>query len=308
MSDIWVEKYRPVTLDEVEGNEHTIKRLRTIAKEGNVPNVLIAGPPGTGKTTSVLALARELLGSHFSKATMELNASDDRGIDVVRDKIKHFAKERQDLPAGLHKIVVLDEVDSMTEAAQQALRRLMELHSDTTRFALACNQSTKLIEPIQSRCAIVRFAKLTDKQILNRIIHVCTKENVSYVESGLEALVFSAEGDMRNAINNLQSTVNGFGLVNHENVMKVCDMPPPGKVREMLEHCKTGQWRGAHDHAAQLIKEGYTPLDILAVMRSVLRRLEMKEHALIEYMKESSRSNYIMTDGASTMLQLEWVT
>eukprot|EP01071_Lankesteria_metandrocarpae_P005127 Lankesteria_metandrocarpae@DN3873_c0_g1_i3.p1 len=178
MSQIWIEKYRPVHLDDVVGNEGALLRLRSVAQLGNMPNLLLAGPPGTGKTSSVTCLARALLGARFNDGVIELNASDDRGIETVRDTIKTFAKKAIDLPNGRHKIVILDECDSMTEAAQQALRRLMELHSDTTRFALACNQSTKVIEPIQSRCAILRFSRVRDDAVLMRIKYICEAEDV----------------------------------------------------------------------------------------------------------------------------------
>ena len=138
-----------------------------------------------------------------TQQVLELNASDARGIDVVRDKIKMFAKKRVNLPAGQHKLVILDEADSMTAAAQQAMRRTMELFSSTTRFALACNTSNKITEPIQSRCAILRFTRLSDEQLLRRLQYVCKEEGVSYEPEGLEALIFTAEGDMRNALNNL---------------------------------------------------------------------------------------------------------
>merc|ERR1712024_227343 len=146
----WIEKYRPSTFHEIVGNQETVSRLSVFAKDGNVPNIIIAGPPGVGKTTTILLLARLLLGENFKEAVLELNASNDRGIDVVRNRIKMFAQQKVTLPKGKHKIIILDEADSMTEAAQQALRRTMELFSSTTRFALACNSSEKIIEPIQS--------------------------------------------------------------------------------------------------------------------------------------------------------------
>eukprot|EP01018_Ginkgo_biloba_P012608 Gb_10901 [translate_table: standard] len=174
----WVEKYRPAKVEDIVGNQDAVSRLQVIARDGNMPNLILAGPPGTGKTTSILALAHELLGSNYKEGVIELNASDDRGIDVVRNKIKMFAQKKVTLPPGRHKIIILDEADSMTSGAQQALRRTMEIFSNSTRFALACNTSAKIIEPIQSRCAIVRFSKLSEQEILGRLMQVVEAENV----------------------------------------------------------------------------------------------------------------------------------
>lgn len=233
----WVEKYRPVFLDDIVGNTETIERLKIIAKDGNMPHVIISGMPGIGKTTSVLCLARQLLGEAYKEAVLELNASDERGIDVVRNRIKGFAQKKVTLAPGRQKIVILDEADSMTSGAQQALRRTMEIYSGTTRFAFACNQSNKIIEPLQSRCAILRYARLTDAQVVKRINQICKAENVQFSDDGLAALVFSAEGDMRQAINNLQSTHAGFGFVNSDNVFRVVDSPHPIKVQAMIKSC-----------------------------------------------------------------------
>merc|ERR1711892_680159 len=253
----WIEKYRPSTFSEIVGNQETVSRLAVFARDGNVPNIIIAGPPGVGKTTTILYLAKQLLGPNYREGVMELNASNDRGIETVRNKIKMFAQQKVTLPKGRHKIIILDEADSMTEAAQQALRRTMELYSSTTRFALACNSSEKIIEPIQSRCAMLRYSKLSDAQVLANILAVCKAENVEYSDDGLEAIVFTSQGDMRQALNNLQSTKEGFGFVKSTNVFKVCDEPHPLLIKEMLDHCMKADIDEAYKVMAHLWTLGY---------------------------------------------------
>ncbi|CUV05006.1 unnamed protein product [Cryptosporidium hominis] len=304
-TQIWIEKYRPKILDEMVGNEEVLTRLKVLAKHGNMPNLLLSGPPGTGKTTSIHCLASEMLGSKYGRAVLELNASDDRGIDVVRDKIKSFAREKIDLPEGRHKIVILDEVDSMTDSAQQALRRLMEVYSESTRFALACNQSTKIIEPIQSRCAIIRYSKLTDAQIRKRLFEIIKMENIPYVDSGIDTLVFTADGDMRIVINNLQATYHGFSMVSRDNVLKVSDIPSPEKIKSILDSCVKCNWRLAHSIVEELFIGGYSPLDIVITMRNVLKKYQLPERAILEYLKEVGRCHFVMLDGCATPLQLD---
>ncbi|KAL4759889.1 replication factor C subunit 4 [Aspergillus foveolatus] len=301
----WVEKYRPVFLDDVVGNTETVERLKIIAKDGNMPHVIISGMPGIGKTTSILCLARQLLGDSYKEAVLELNASDERGIDVVRNRIKGFAQKKVTLPPGRHKIVILDEADSMTSGAQQALRRTMEIYSSTTRFAFACNQSNKIIEPLQSRCAILRYARLTDAQIVKRLKQVCDAEQVKYTEDGLAALVFSAEGDMRQALNNLQSTWSGFGLVSGDNVFRVVDSPHPIKVQAMIKAC----WEGKVDSALETLNElwdlGYSAHDIISTMFKVTKTIPtLSEHSKLEFIREIGFTHMRILDGVQSLLQL----
>jgi replication factor C subunit 2/4 len=328
----WVEKYRPVYLDEIVGNEETLNRLKIFADDGNLPNLIISGPPGTqtsisevcskfgififllhlifhikgtGKTTSILCLARQLLGAQaYKEAVLELNASNDRGIEVVRNKIKMFAQKKVTLDKGKHKIIILDEADSMTDGAQQALRRIMEIYSKTTRFCLACNNSEKIIEPIQSRCAILRYSKLNDAQILSRLLNVCEREKISYTNDGLEAIIFTSQGDLRQAINNLQSTFNGFAHVNSENVFKVCDEPHPLLIKQIIEFCSEKKIDESLKILLHLWKLGYSSDDIITVIFRVCKTAQIPEFVKLEYMKLIGATHSRICAGLDSLLQL----
>lgn len=268
------------------------------------PVFCFQGPPGVGKTTTILCLARILLGENFRQAVLELNASNERGIDVVRNKIKMFAQQKVTLPPGRHKIVILDEADSMTDGAQQALRRTMEIYSNTTRFALACNTSEKIIEPIQSRCAMLRFTKLTDAQLLAKLIEVSQRESLTYDEDGLEAIVFTAQGDMRQALNNLQSTANGFGHISGENVFKVCDEPHPMLIQDMLQHCTKGDLHRAYKILAKLWRLGYAAEDVIGNIFRVCKRMNMNERTKLYFIREIGDTHMRIVDGLNSLLQM----
>ena len=306
LEEPWVSLYRPKVLSDVVGNEFEVERLKVIARDGNLPNLIFAGPPGTGKTTSMLCLARELLGDAFGNAVLELNASDDRGIDVVRNRIKLFAQKKVTLPPGRHKIIILDEADSMTGAAQQSMRRIMELYSSTTRFALACNTSTKIIEPIQSRCAILRFTRLSDLQLLKRINEVCDKENVVRDDSGIEAIIFTADGDMRNALNNLQATAAGFSVVSAESVFKVCDQPHPVELQRILRACHDDDVDMALTTLNALWASGFAATDMIQTLFRVAKNSsEIEERLKLDCIKEIGMTHLRFADGSTTLLQLQ---
>jgi len=192
----------------------------------------------------------------------------------------------------------------MTTAAQQALRRTMEIYSNTTRFALACNISTKIIEPIQSRAAILRYSRLSDQQILIRIRQVCTAENLSYSDDGLEAIIFTADGDMRNALNNLQATHTGFGHISQTNVFKICDQPHPTIVRSIIQHAIAGETLQAVQQTEALWKAGYSSTDIIGTVFKVTKAHDMQEALKLEYLREIGFAHMRIADGVNTLLQL----
>ena len=235
--EIWIEKYRPVKLDQVVGQDETIERLKSYVKTRNLPHLLFSGPPGVGKTASAVSIARELFGEDLWRENFtELNASDERGIDIVRTKIKNFAKTAPIGGAGF-KIIFLDEADALTSDAQSALRRTMERFSSNCRFILSCNYSSKIIEPIQSRCAVYRFRRLTDEAIRKRLEYIAKDQNLSISPDGYDALIYVAQGDMRKAVNSLQASafIDPEKPISRETIYRTTATANPEEVKNLIE-------------------------------------------------------------------------
>jgi replication factor C subunit 2/4 len=233
MTTPWVEKYRPKTVEDVCHQEEAIATLKNALETGNLPHLLFYGPPGTGKTSAVSAMVRQMFGPVVKDRVLELNASDERGIDVVREKIKVFAKLAVGgLPPGFTcpplKIIVLDEADCMTSDAQSALRRTMEQHSRVTRFCIMCNYVSRIIDPITSRCAKFRFSPLPATAMTSRLQHIAEQESVTFSDGALDALMLASAGDMRRAVSLMQnaaSLIIGSTLRPYFRVQLLCRSP-----------------------------------------------------------------------------------
>ncbi|WP_049986699.1 replication factor C small subunit [Halobellus rufus] len=302
--EIWIEKYRPETFDDIYGQEEIVGRLRSYVERDDLPHLLFAGPAGTGKTTSATAIARAIYGDDWRNNFLELNASDERGIDVVRDRIKNFA--RSSFGGYDHRIIFLDEADSLTDDAQSALRRTMEQFSDNTRFILSCNYSSKIIDPIQSRCAVFRFSPLSDDAIRQQVEDIAEAEGIEITEDGLDALVYAAGGDMRRAINSLQAAATTGDVVDEEAVYLITSTARPEEIEEMVRAAIDGDFASARSQLEHLLVDtGMAGGDIIDQLHRSAWDFDLDERTTIRLMERIGEADYRITAGANERVQLE---
>ncbi|MFB0557482.1 MAG: replication factor C small subunit [Candidatus Bathyarchaeia archaeon] len=305
-SGMWAEKYRPQSLDDMVNQTDIVSRLKNFVKERNLPHLLFVGPAGVGKTTSILALAQDLYGPGYRNFILELNASDERGINVIREKVKNFARTAAISHEVPFKILVMDEADSLTSAAQHALRRTMEIYTRTCRFCLIGNYSERIIEPIQSRCSIFRFSPLNEKDLKGRMRAIAKKEGVNLIPEGLDAIYEVAEGDLRKATNLLQAAAAAKGEeVDDIAIYVVLGRVSPGKVREMINLGLKGEFLEAREVLRSLlIDEGLAAEDIIRMIYSEVIRLGIPEKRKVQLSDAIGEVDYRLTQGARSEIQL----
>lgn len=309
----WVEKYRPRTVEEVVYQEEVVAVLKKTLEGADLPNLLFYGPPGTGKTSTILAAARQLFGDIFRQRVLELNASDERGIQVVRERIKNFAQTtvsatRPDgRPCPPYKIVILDEADSMTRPAQSALRRTMETQSRTTRFCLVCNYVTRIIEPLTSRCSKFRFRPLAQDVLLERLSFICKSEGVTCDKDVLQRLIETSEGDLRRAITTLQSTarLRAGEDVRNRDVLDVTGVVPDDLIDKLLDACTKDSYEGLKECLSLALIEGYSANQIIGQLHDrVVVHTEMKDMQKATICHKLAVCESRLLDGGDEFLQL----
>ncbi|MDH5199641.1 MAG: replication factor C small subunit [Candidatus Bathyarchaeota archaeon] len=305
-SGMWAEKYRPQNLDDMVNQTEIVSRLKNFVKDRNLPHLLFVGPAGVGKTTSILALAQDLYGPGYRSFILELNASDERGIDVIREKVKNFARTAAISSEVPFKILIMDEADSLTSAAQHALRRTMEIYTRTCRFCLIGNYSERIIEPIQSRCSVFRFGPLSEKDLKGRVRSIAKEEGVNLIPEGLDAIFDAAEGDLRKATNLLQAAAaTQGGEVDDIAIYGVLGRVSPGKVREMINLGLKGEFLEAREVLRSLlIDEGLAAEDIIRMIYSEILRLGIPEKRKVQLSDAIGEVDYRLTQGARPEIQL----
>ncbi|NQZ85277.1 MAG: replication factor C small subunit [Nanoarchaeales archaeon] len=306
MNQIWVDKFRPQTFDEIIGQDNFVKRIKAFINSKNLPHLLFAGSPGTGKTTTALVVARELYGKDGTKGNfLELNASDDRGIDVIRNQIKEFAKLKS-LANIPYKIICLDEADSLTKDAQQALRRTMEKYSASCRFILACNEISKILDPIQSRCVIFKFKALSMEALVALLDKVEIEESLTFEDKTKEYLSQISKGDVRKLLNTLQAAAAINNTISIDGINEIIDFVNPKEVEEMIELAKSGNFEKARDLMIKLRSiRGLSGLEILKEMYRVILKLDVDPKIKIKFIDKIASVEFRLVEGSDEELQLE---
>lgn len=302
--EMWAEKYRPKSLEDIINQKEIVERLNSFVKARNVPHCIFAGPPGTGKTTAALCLAHNLYGTSYREHLMELNASDERGIKIVRETVKTFARTRSigEIP---FKILILDEADNMTSDAQQALRRTMERFTETCRFIMIANYSGKIIEPLQSRCAPFRFSYMSQEDQNRYLQRIIKEENVKITDDGLDAIFEVSGGDLRRATNAIQAAASMNKQIDAETVYSVIGRANPEDIDDMIKTAMKGDFLYARKKLREMIlKYGVAGSDIIKQIHTSIFRSMLPDSWKITLSEAIGEIDYRLVQGADEEVQL----
>ena len=304
MFEIWTERYRPIEFSEFKGQEKIVERIKAMVSQKNIQHLLFAGPSGTGKSSLSILIAKKIFGENWKENFLELNASDSRGIDIIRNEVKDFARTRS-IGTDLPKIIFLDECDALTKEAQQALRRTMETFTRTSRFILSCNYSSKIIDPIQSRCTVFRFKPLSEKEVENIIKDIANKEELKLDKDAVKALYDISEGDARRVINLLQSCASISKNINEKLIYEIVSAAQPKEIKEVLEFALKDFIKAREKLLDVMLKHGLSGLDVIKQIQKEIWNLNIKDEDKVKLVEKCGEVEFRMVEGSDEFLQLE---
>jgi len=305
VSEIWTEKYRPSVFKDLVGQDDIIKRVSSLTASLNIPHLLFAGPAGTGKSTLALIIVKELYGQNWRDNYLELNASDERGINVVREKVKNFARTKS-LGNVSFKVIFLDEADALTPEAQQALRRTMENYSSNCRFILSCNYSSKIIDPIQSRCAIFRFKLLEKKDIEKVIRKIAENEKMTVDEESIEILYEGSEGDCRRAVNLVQATASISPRITKDLVATIISNAKPKDIKVVLDYALAGDFQNSKEKLLDImLKESISGQDVIKAIQKEIWNLQIEPEIKVKLTEKTGEVEFRIVEGSDPFIQLQ---
>lgn len=304
-STIWTERYRPSKFEDVYGQDEIVKRVKNLTNSLNIPHMLFAGPAGTGKSTLAIIVAKELFKEYWKENYLELNASDARGIDVIRQEVKNFARTKS-LGSVPFKIIFLDEADALTKEAQQALRRTMENYTSTCRFILSCNYSSKIIDPIQSRCVVFRFRLLEKKEIEKVIKRISENEKLTLDEKATEVLYEGSEGDCRRAVNLLQASSSISPIITVEIINILLSNAKPKDIKVVLDYALSGDFQKSREKLLDImLKESIAGTDVIKSIQKEIWSLDIDPELKVKLTEKTGEIEFRLVEGSDEFIQLE---
>lgn len=304
MGELWTEKYRPKEFSEIFGQEDIVSKVEAFVKQKNMPHLMFAGPAGVGKSTLSIIMVKKMYGSNWKSNYLELNASDERGIDVVRQKIKGFARTRT--LDGDFKIIFLDEADALTKDAQQALRRTMEMFTQTCRFILSCNYSSKILDPIQSRCAVFRFKRLDKKAIMQILNKIIKSEGLEMNDEAKESLYEASHGDCRRLINILQAASVTDKKITSDIIFQISKSSSPKDINLILDAALNGSFSKSREILLDLMLEKSLPgIDIIKSLMQEIPKLNLDEKLKVKLIEKCGETEFRLVEGSDEFIQLE---
>ncbi|MEK6842751.1 MAG: replication factor C small subunit [Nanoarchaeota archaeon] len=305
VSEIWTEKYRPSKFSELVGQDEIVKRVSSLANSMNVPHLLFAGPSGTGKSTLALIIVKELYKNDWRENYLELNASDERGINVVREKVKNFARTKS-LGNVPFKIIFLDEADALTPEAQQALRRTMENYSASCRFILSCNYSSKVIDPIQSRCVVFRFKLLEKKDVEKVLRKIEEREKLTIPPESVEVLYEGSEGDCRKCINILQSTASISPVISPDLIQTILASTKPKDVKVVLDYALSGDFQNSREKLFDImLRDSISGQDVIKAIQKEIWALQIEPEIKVKLTEKTGETEFRIVEGSDPFIQLQ---